>query len=91
MKALVTETKRAWQALGKVSYGPTEKEKASVKYRRSLYVAQDMKTGDTFTKENLCSIRPGFGLAPKYYGIIIGKKVKQDVKKGTPVSWDIVE
>lgn len=90
MRALVIESARAWQALGKISYGPTEKEKDSLKFRRSLYVAEDMKAGDVFTTENLRAIRPGFGLPPKYYDSLLGKKVKRDVKKGTPVSWDIL-
>lgn len=90
MHALVIECERAWQALGKISYGPTEKEKLSLQYRRSLYVALDMKMGEVFTRENLRAVRPGFGLPPKYYEYLIGKKVKEDVKKGTPVTWDIV-
>jgi len=90
MRALVIESARAWQALGKISYGPTEKEKDSLKFRRSLYVAEDMKAGDVFTSENLRAIRPGYGLPPKYHDSLLGKKVKRDVKKGTPVSWDIL-
>jgi pseudaminic acid synthase len=90
MKALVIETERAWQALGEVKYGPTEKEKASLKFRRSIYAAKDIKAGDIFTKENIRVIRPGYGLEPKYYDLILGKTVKKDVKKGTPLSWDIL-
>nr|WP_179151934.1 pseudaminic acid synthase [Oceanobacillus senegalensis] len=90
MEALVTETKRAWQSLGSVHYGATKAEKSSKKYRRSLYIMEDMKSGDVFTKQNLAVIRPGYGLAPKYYDILLGKKVKQDVKKGTAVSWDLI-
>lgn len=89
MKALVEETERAWQALGKISYGATEKEKNSLKYRRSLYIVKDLRLGDTLTAENLRSIRPGFGLPTKYYDILLGKRVNQDIKKGTPVSWDL--
>jgi len=90
MKTLVIETERAWQALGEVKYGPTEKEKASLKFRRSIYVAKDMKAGEKFTKESIKIIRPGYGLPPKYYDLILGKTVKKDVKKGTPLSWDIL-
>ena len=90
MRALVAETKRAWQALGKVSYGPTEKEKKSLIFRRSLYIVQDMKKGDILTKENLRAIRPGLGLAPKYYDMLLGKHVNRDVKRGIPLSWDLV-
>lgn len=90
MKALVVETERAWQALGEISYGPTEKERASKVFRRSLYVAEDMKAGDVFTKNNLRVIRPGNGLPPKYYDVLLGKKASRDIKKGTPLSWDCI-
>ncbi|OEF98930.1 pseudaminic acid synthase [Vulcanibacillus modesticaldus] len=90
MKALVIESKRAWQALGKVSYGVTEKERDSMKYRRSLYITQNMKAGEVLTKENVRSIRPGYGLEPKFYEVILGKKVKKDVEKGTPLSWELI-
>jgi pseudaminic acid synthase len=90
MNALVDGTKLAWQALGKVSYGPTEKEKASLQFRRSLYVTQDMEAGDIFTKDNMKTIRPGLGLSPKYYDMVLGKRVKQDIKRGTPVSWSFI-
>lgn len=90
MRQLVIETERAWQALGKISYMPTENEKASMQYRRSLYVSQDMNEGDSFTKENVKAIRPGLGLPPKYYDVFLGKRIKKNVKKGTPVSWDLI-
>ena len=90
MRALVIETKRAWQALGKVTYGPTEKEKKSLIFRRSLYIVQDMKKGDILTKENLGAIRPGLGLSPKHYDMLLGKCVNRDVQRGTAVSWDLV-
>ena len=88
MRALVIESERAWQALGKISYGPTEKEKASLQFRRSLYVAKDMKAGDVFTKENLRAVRPGFGLPPKYYERLLGRKVNADINRGTPMKWE---
>ena len=90
MRALVVETERAWQGLGKVQYGVTEKEKDSIRFRRSLYVVQDMKAGDVFTNENLRAIRPGFGLPPKYYDLLLGKQVKSDIVKGTPVTWELL-
>jgi len=89
-RMLVEETKRAWQSLGCVQYGPGEDEEKSVVFRRSLYVAEDMQAGDFFTKENLRSIRPGMGLAPKYYKVLLSKRVNRDVRKGTAVSWEMV-
>lgn len=90
IKQLVIETERAWQALGKVTYGPTEAEKGSLVFRRSLYIAEDMKKGDVLTEKNLRIVRPGLGLPPKYYNVIIEKKVNRDVQKGTPVSWELL-
>lgn len=90
MCALVAETKMAWQALGKVSYGPTEQEKKSLIFRRSLYITQDMKKGDILNEENLRAIRPGLGLPPKYYDTLLGKCVKKDAKRGTAVTWELV-
>ena len=90
IRTLVIETERAWQALGKVSYGPTEKEKKSLTFRRSLYVVKDMKKGDILTKENLRAIRPGLGLPPKYYALLLGKCINRDVKCGTAISWELV-
>ena len=90
MRALVAEIERAWQALGKVSYGPTEKEKKSLIFRRSLYIVQDMKKGDVLTGENVRAIRPGLGLPPKYYDTLLGKRINGDVKRGTAFSWELV-
>lgn len=88
MKELVKEVKVAYEAIGSVHYGLTSQE--STKLRRSLYIVEDMKAGDIITKENMRSIRPGLGLAPKYYDILLGKKVKCDVKRGTALSWDMI-
>lgn len=90
MKQLVIETERAWQSLGRVIYGPTEAEKPSIKYRRSIYIAKDMKAGEELTPENLRIVRPGMGLAPKYYEVMLGRKVNQDVKKGSALAWKIL-
>lgn len=90
MCALVVESEKAWQSLGKVTYGTTEQEKGSTMFRRSLYVAMDMKAEDVFTKENLRVVRPGFGLAPKYYEALLGMRASKEIKKGTPASWDLV-
>jgi N-acetylneuraminate synthase len=90
LQALVIETERAWQAIGQVRYGPTESEKASLKYRRSIYLAEDMKAGDVFTAQNVRRVRPGLGLAPKYFELLLGRTIKRDAPKGTPVSWDLL-
>lgn len=90
MQSLVVESERAWQALGTIQYGAGEKESASLKFRRSLYIARDMKAGETLTPENLRLIRPGYGLEPKYYELMLGRKIKVDVKAGTPLSWDLI-
>ncbi|HIK29530.1 MAG: N-acetylneuraminate synthase family protein, partial [Oscillatoriaceae bacterium SKW80] len=87
MKLLVEETQRAYQALGRVQYGPTEAEKKSLVYRRSLYFVKDMAAGEIITPECMRSIRPGYGLPPKYYDVLLGKRVNQAIERGTPVSW----
>jgi pseudaminic acid synthase len=89
MKTLVVESERAWQSLGRVSYGPSEAEKPSLQFRRSLYVAEDMRTGDVFDEKNLRAIRPGKGLPPKFLERVLGKSILKDAKKGTPLSWDL--
>jgi N-acetylneuraminate synthase len=90
MRALMAETERAWQALGGVSYGPTEKEMKSLIFRRSLYVVKDMQAGEAFTRENLRSIRPGLGLSPMFFNLLLGKKINREVRKGTPISWKLI-
>ena len=90
MRQLVIESERAWQALGKISYGATEAEKKSLIFRRSLYISQDMKKGDILTPANLRAIRPGSGLPPKYYDILLGKRIGRDVKAGQPMQWNLI-
>ncbi len=90
MSALVEETERAWQAMGKVTYGPTEKEKASLKFRRSIYVAKDIEVGEAFTKENIKVIRPGYGLEPKYYEQVLKMKSNKKLTAGTPLCWELL-
>jgi pseudaminic acid synthase len=91
MNALVVETERAWKSLGQVQYRATEKEKSSMVFRRSLYVAKDMRAGECFTEENLRAIRPGYGLPPKYYETLLGKSIARDIKRGTPVDWSLLK
>ena len=89
--ALCKDTKTAWEAIGKVNYEKTDAEKGNVGFRRSLYVVKDMKVGELFTSENVRSIRPGYGIAPKFYDDIIGKLAKIDIVKGTALKLDYVE
>lgn len=91
MSQLVRECNRAYEALGQVSYTVQEQERKSIVFRRSLYVVQDMRAGDVLTENKVRSIRPGLGLAPKYYETVLGRKVKCDVSRGTALSWDIIE
>lgn len=83
------EADRAAQAIGQITYGGTSAEEASKQFRRSLYIAQDMKAGDTLTEANLRAVRPGYGLPPGFFDALIDKAVARDVEAGTPASWDI--
>ena len=91
MSSLVLESERAWRALGAISYGPTEAEKKSLQYRRSLYIVEDIAAGEVLTENNLRAIRPGLGLAPKYLQIFLGKKITRDAKRGTALTWDLLK
>jgi N-acetylneuraminate synthase len=87
---LVQQSEAAWKAVGGIHYGPTAAEKGSLMFRRSLYVAQDMRAGERFDSKNLRSIRPGAGLPPQFYEMLLGKPVTRDVEKGTPVTWSLI-
>jgi N-acetylneuraminate synthase len=90
MTQLVVETERAWQALGRVAYGPTAAEEKSIVFRRSLYVVKDLQAGEKLTADNVRAIRPGLGLPTKYLEQVLGKTVKQSVARGTALSWDMM-
>lgn len=90
LKQLVIETERAWLALGKIAYGPTEGEIGSLAFRRSLYIVEDLKPGDTITATNVRSIRPGKGISPKYLDVVLGKKVNRKIDRGTGLQWDMI-
>jgi N-acetylneuraminate synthase len=90
LRELVAESTTAWQALGQARPGPSEEEKGSLVFRRSLYVCEDLAAGDVLTRENLRAIRPGLGLPPKFIEILLGKRVARDVSRGTPMSWDLL-
>ena len=90
LKLLVTETQRAWQAMGTVVYGGSQAEEKSKQYRRSIYVSRDIKAGETLDKSNLRIVRPAFGLAPKHWQQVLNRVARCDLKKGTPLSWDVI-
>lgn len=87
---LVIETERAHQALGNIRYGASDAEKKSLQFRRSIYFVKDVAAGETLTEAHVRIIRPGMGLAPKHIDSVIGRKPKADVRRGTPVSWDLL-
>lgn len=87
---LVTEVKQAKKSLGKITYGPTEAEKSSLKFRRSIYITENMDAGEILTPSNVRVIRPGFGLEPKYYNLVLGKTLKKNAARGTALSWDLL-
>ncbi len=91
LASLVTETERAWQALGQVRYGPTVAERKSMVFRRSLYVTRDLVAGEVFSSENVRAIRPGLGLPPRHLEAILGRKARQPIKRGTPLAWPLVD
>lgn len=88
-RMLRTETERAWQSLGTVHYGTQVAEERSRIFRRSLYIGANVKAGELLTPHNIRIIRPGFGLPPKYYDTILGRRVSRDCAPGTPVSWEL--
>jgi N-acetylneuraminate synthase len=91
LRSLVVESERAWQSLGHVSYGPTEKEKKSLVFRRSIYITRDIEAGETLSKDNVRIIRPGYGLEPKHFERILGKRISRGAKRGTPLTWNLLE
>ena len=88
---MVDGVREAEQAIGSINYILSEEVKKPRAYCRSLFIIKDMEKGDLFSEQNIRSIRPGQGLAPKYYDTILGRKVNLDVKKGTAVSWDLID
>ncbi|WP_137938075.1 pseudaminic acid synthase [Chitinivorax sp. B] len=90
MHSLVVETERAWQSLGQVRYGAGEAEQKSLAFRRSLYVVTDVVAGMVLTHAHVRAIRPGFGLPPKHLDQVIGRIAKTAIRRGTPLSWDLL-
>lgn len=89
-RTMVNAVRIVEKAMGTISYEVTERERASQVFRRSLFVVQDMQTGSIFTEVNVRSIRPGYGLHTRFLNQILGRHVSQDIKQGTPLSWDII-
>lgn len=90
LKRLVIETERAWQSLGIVQYGVQESEQKSLTFKRSIYVTEDIIAGSFFTEKNIRVIRPGDGLHPKYYEGLLGRVSKVNIKRGTPLNWELI-
>lgn len=91
LKSLVVETERAWLAMGQVNYTLTPKEQKSLQFKRSLYVVRDIHAGETFTPDNVRSIRPANGLHTRYYEDILGQTATQDIKAGTALSRNLIQ
>ncbi len=88
---LCRDCRIAWDALGEVDYSRKKSEAGNAQFRRSLYVVADVKAGDLVTAGNVRSIRPGFGLAPRHYDDVLGRRFARDVQRATPVSWELLE
>lgn len=89
-RQLCVESRRAWQGLGSVTYGGTQAEAKSRMFRRSLYISADVKAGEQLDHENVRIVRPGFGLPPKFFEMVIGRRANRDLRAGTPVQWDLL-
>jgi pseudaminic acid synthase len=90
-KAMVEAVRTTEKALGAVRYGASQHEANSRKFRRSLFVVQDVKAGEVFTAENVRSIRPGHGLHTRYVAEVIGRHAGRDIERGTPLTWELVK
>ena len=91
LESLVADTKKAWKSMGSSDFKRASAEKSSLAFRRSIYFTEDLKKGDTISENNIKRIRPGFGLKPKYFSELIGKKLAHDVERGDPVLWDCLD
>jgi sialic acid synthase SpsE len=89
-QAMVQAARQVEKSLGKISYEITNAQKNSLPFRRSLFVVKDIKAGEKFSEENVRSIRPGFGLHPRYLQEIIGRSANKDIQRGTPMTWSLV-
>lgn len=91
LASLVIETERAWQSLGEIRYGATAAEEKGRLRRRSIYVTRDIAAGEELTTENIRRIRPGNGLAPKHWSTVLGRTAKTALRKGMPLSWEMLD
>ena len=91
MKSLVNETRNAWESLGEIKYGPTNEEKKNIIYKRSIYASNNIAKGEKFNPKNIKIIRPGDGLEPKFYDLILGRESNKNISKGTPIKFDYLQ
>ncbi len=89
-KLMVQAVRTAFESLGDIHYGATDRERSSLVFRRSLFVVKDIKAGEMFTNENVRSIRPGYGLPPRAFDQVLGRCANRSIKRGTPMSWDLI-
>lgn len=90
LKELIKSVREAEKAIGKVQYSPGERESENIVFRRSLFAVKNIKVDEEFTPKNIRSIRPGYGLSPKFLPEILGRKAKKDIEQGTPLNWDLI-
>lgn len=90
-KSMVNDIRIAEAAIGSPHYGRTPKQEASIIFRRSLFVTKDVQAGELFSEKNVRSIRPGVGMHTRYYESVIGKAAAEDIKRGTPLSWELID
>ena len=88
---MVDKVREVEKAMGKVSYGVSKQEESNACFRRSLFVVKDIAEGEALTPENIRSIRPAYGLKPKYYKEVLGRKANKALTKGTPLSWEDID
>ncbi len=91
LKSLCEDCRTAWESLGQAGYSRKPSEDLLSRYRRSLYAIADIRSGDRLTKENIRAIRPGYGLAPKYFNEVLGRTAKENISRGTPLDWQMIE
>lgn len=89
-KQMVSDVRQAEKAIGCVRYGATKQEKTNIVFRRSIFCVKDIKKGEQITEDNIRIIRPGYGMAPKYFSEILGQVALKDIKRGTPMQFDMI-